>query len=388
MYIVEGDQRRRQRQAGPRPAFQAILPLRGKILNVERARFDKMLAQRADRHADHRARLRRGGGGNFEIDKLRYHRIIIMTDADVDGTHIRTLLLTFFFRQMNELIRARLPLHRAAAALQSHEGKKERFLKDEQALDDYLLEAGTEEPLCARARARAALSGAPLRRSARSRARAGARLRTRLESAPIAASCCKSLARRSRPARSKDCSSASQAEAAMAEVSRRSRRAIRPALGAELQRRRRARRLGDRRQRRVSTACAAARSSMRLRLRQPRDFAELREIARAERTTLGEPLLARARRERQRRARSTELADVDALWTFIEALGAQGPADPALQGPGRDERRSSSGRRRWIPDTRVLLQVTDRRAGEAEEHVQQLMGDEVEPRREFIEGTR
>ena len=97
-------------------ASRPILPLRGKILNVEKARLDKMLAQRGDPAADHRAR--RGHRRRRSTSrKLRYHRIIIMTDADVDGSHIRTLLLTFFFRHMPELDRGRPPLHRAAAAV-------------------------------------------------------------------------------------------------------------------------------------------------------------------------------------------------------------------------------------------------------------------------------
>ncbi|MBP2314217.1 DNA gyrase subunit B [Azospirillum soli] len=370
LFIVEGDSAGGSAKQGRSRQFQAILPLRGKILNVERARFDKMLS--SAEIGTLIAALGTGiGRDEFNPDKTRYHKIIIMTDADVDGSHIRTLLLTFFFRQMPELIErgylyiAQPPLYRIKRG-----NAKERYLKDDRALEEYLIEAALGD-LSVTLSDGTLLTGQPLKdlveqaRSARHHIDALARKAASLnvvEQAAVSGALSAALAN--------DSAQALQAAQGVAERLNRAdaeggwRGEALPQGGYALVRTRRG---------------VTHRHNLDADLLKSVEARKLDAIAADLKRVYAEPGRAF---EKQKETRS--LTGPFALFEAVMDLGRRGVTIQRYKGLG-EMNPDQLWETTLDPTKRSLLQVKVSHADQAEEVFSTLMGDIVEPRREFIQ---
>jgi DNA gyrase subunit B len=371
LFLVEGDSAGGSAQMGRDRGYQAVLPLRGKILNVERARFDKMLG--SEQIGTLITALGTGiGKEEFNADKLRYHKIIIMTDADVDGAHIRTLLLTFFFRQMRELFErgyvfiAQPPLYKVTR------GKSERYIKDERALEDYLIDGGLEEAVLTLATG--VEHAGPDLRSVVDEARQIRQIldglhsrydRTLVEQAAIAGALDADLMAKPE-----------QGAAAVTQIARRLdilsddtergwtgafdeerglvfERTVRGVLEVHV----------------IDPALIASADARRL----DAHDASLQDIYR-------EPAMLR------RRGMETPVYGPRDLLEAVFAAGRKGIAMQRYKGLG-EMNPSQLWETTLDPNVRSLLQVKIREADEADDIFTKLMGDEVEPRRDFIQAN-
>jgi DNA gyrase subunit B len=368
IFLVEGDSAGGTAKQGRNREFQAVLPLRGKILNVERARFDKMLS--SEQIGTLITALGAGiGRDDFNLEKLRYHKIIIMTDADVDGSHIRTLLLTFFFRQMRAIIEnghlfiAQPPLFKVKR------GQSEQYLKDERALEDYLVDAGLDGATLTLANGEAR-AGADLRALVEE-ARALRRLldglhsrydRSLVEQAALAGAL-KPLAIADDPEGVARAQVLSERMNAVAEETERGWSGRLEANGYVLTREVR----GVRQAAALDAGLLASADARRL-----DEHARPLSEAFAERATFA------------RRGEATPITGPSELLEAVNAAGRKGVAFQRYKGLG-EMNKDQLWETTLDREARTLLQVKIREVDEADDIFVKLMGDIVEPRREFIQ---
>jgi DNA gyrase subunit B len=373
LFIVEGESAGGSAKQGRSRQFQAILPLRGKILNVEKVRFDRMLT--SQELTTLITALGTGVGDEKDIAKLRYHKIIIMTDADVDGSHIRTLLLTFFFRFFGELFEeghvfiAQPPLYKIK------KGKTELYLKNEQALEDFLLENVCKDTTLHRGGGASSLTGnelaALVKRIAQTR-----KLRTHLDKRSDGRISAQFAEVGLSEEDLKDKAKLERIEAkVMAEVSRKH-----GELGQAAAEYKQDTEHGTWEMRfSAGTHGVRRHTIINSDLVRAADFVELRKISAELRATLTEPITLAFGDDNPR-----EVTGWDEIATVIEELGRKGLQIQRYKGLGE-----MNAEQLWEttmdPTKRNLLRVKVEETAAADGIFTKLMGDLVEPRREFIE---
>ena len=380
LYIVEGDSAGGTAKQARDRRFQAILPLRGKILNVERARLEKMLSNQEVGTLI--TALGAGIGDGLDLTKLRYHRVILMTDADVDGSHIRTLLLTFFYRQLSDALKngyiyiAQPPLYRVK------KGKKEQFLKDDDAFDRFILDAGTDR-LALRAKGGShTLKGELLRKQLDELLRWRKLLKAlerRAESAIVAA-----LVRGTTldsealtdKARLEDEMKKLEAAVALIEPD------LLPLAPSYVHDAEHGRYSVE-----IATRAGVSTRTTRIDfdLLEGGELAQLKAIDEHIRLLGAAPFVSiELDEEGNEHGDEAEIGTVDDVWEHVNKRGRKGLGIQRYKGLG-EMNADQLWETTMNPETRVLLQVRVDDAVQTEEIFSVLMGDQVEPRRDFIE---